>query len=71
MVVVDNNTFEVYSNLSKADTGRIVGVDRTTIARWKARSVSNREIYNGYTIYFKETVIKQNKGYRRIVYVKK
>lgn len=71
MVVVNNKTFEVYSNLSKADAGRIVGVTRNTIRRWKHRAEAAQtyhEVYNNYTIYFKETVVKQNKGRIRLIY---
>lgn len=65
MIVIDTKTNTVHQDLSKTEVGRIVGVHRITVLRWKkarAKDGTHKETYNHFEIYFNTRKYKQEKG---------
>jgi hypothetical protein len=64
MIVIDTRTNQVHCNLSKTEVGRIVGVHRSTVIRWKKnrqQDGTHKEVYNFFEIYFNTKTYKQAK----------
>lgn len=65
MIIIDTRSNNVYSNLSKTEAGRIIGVNRDTISRWKKKRTEDgtfKEVYNSFEVYFNTNMFKQKKG---------
>lgn len=65
MIVIDLRTNVVHCNLSKTEVGRIIGVTRVTVWRWKRKRAADKtfkEVYNFFEIYFNTVIHKQSKG---------
>lgn len=55
MVVIDSRTNKALVDVSITQASRIIGVDRTTVNRWRVRRIADKtykEEYNFFTVYF-------------------
>jgi hypothetical protein len=65
MIVIDTRCNKVYTNLSLMKAGEIIGVNKTTVLRWKKKRTedgSHKEVYNSFEVYFDTCIYKQASG---------
>lgn len=63
MVVIDRRINKAYFISSKTKAAAIIGVDRSTIERWKKKRMADktfREVYNYFEVYFDTERVHRN-----------
>lgn len=60
IVIVDLEAGKAYSNLSKTQAAKLVGLSRVTIHRW-SKAQRWRKVYKHFEIYFKPEHVKRTR----------
>lgn len=63
MILINNKTNEVYSNVWIAEASRRIGISTKQISRWIKHNKEPFEKFNDWTLYFNEKRLTQRTGF--------